>query len=57
MNCMKVKVVYGCVFDVSGGNIELTIDKADGYLQGQVIIRYKDALNIQGKRQADLDEI
>lgn len=51
------KVVYGCVFDVSGGNIELTIDKADGYLQGQVIIRYKDALNIQGKRQADLDEI
>lgn len=51
------KVVYGCVFDATGGTIELTIDKADGYLQGQVIIRYKDAQNIQGKRQADLDEI
>ena len=51
------KVIYGCVFNATGGTIELTIDKADGYLQGQVIIRYKDAQNIEGKRQADLDEI
>lgn len=51
------KVTYVCAFDVTGGTIELNIDKADGYLQGRVIIRYKDAQNIQGKRQADLDEI
>ncbi len=51
------RVIYGCVFNATGGTIELTIDKAEGYLQGQVIIRYKDAQNIQEKRQADLDEI
>ena len=50
-------VVYGSVFDAPGGTIELSIDKADGVYQGQVIIRYKDAQNIESKRQADLDEI
>lgn len=51
------KVVYGSVFNAPGGTIEISIDKADGYLQGQVIIRYKDAQNIETKRQSDLDEI
>ena len=50
-------VVYGSVFNAPGGTIELTIDKADGVYQGQVIIRYKDAQNVQEKRQSDLDEI
>lgn len=50
-------VVYGSVFNAPGGTIELSIDKADGVYQGQVIIRYKDAQNIEGKRQSDLDEI
>lgn len=50
-------VVYGSVFNAPGGTIELSIDNADGVYQGQVIIRYKDTLNIEGKRQSDLDEI
>lgn len=50
-------VVYGSVFNAPGGTIEISIDKADGVYQGQVIIRYKDTQNIEGKRQSDLDEI
>ena len=50
-------VVYGSVFNAPGGTIELTIDRADGVYQGQVIIRYKDAQNVHEKRQSDLDEI
>lgn len=50
-------VVYGSIFNAPGGTIEISIEKADGFYQGQVIIRYKDAQNIEGKRQSDLDEI
>lgn len=50
-------VVYGSVFTAPGGTIELTIDKADGVYKGMVVIRYKDAQNIENKRKTDLDEI
>lgn len=51
-------VVYGSEFNAPGGTIQLSIDKkVDGIYQGEVIIRYKDAQNIESKRKSDLDEI
>lgn len=50
-------IEYGSVFSAPGGTIELSIDKADGIYEGQVIIRYKDSKNIDNKRKLDLDEI
>lgn len=53
----KGTVVYGSVFNAPGGTIELSIDKGTGSFKGQVVIKYKDAQNIEAKRQSDLDEI
>lgn len=50
-------IVYGSIFNAPGGTIVLAIDKAEGVYQGRVIIRYKDAENVNVKRQSDLDEI
>lgn len=50
-------VTYASVFEAPGGNIELSIEKADGVYRGMVVIRYKDSQNINAKRQSDLDEI
>lgn len=50
-------VTYISIFEVPGGSIELSINKADEILKGQVVIRYKDSQNESAKRKSDLDEI
>lgn len=50
------RVTYGCIFEVPGGSIQLSIEQA-GYNDGQVMIKYQDLQNINAKRQSDLEEI
>ena len=50
-------VTYASSWDVTGGKIELSIEKSDSYGEGIVVIRYRDALNIENKIQNDLNEI
>lgn len=50
-------VTWTSTWDVTGGEIELSIDKTDGFYEGMVVIRYKDSRNVRQKRQSDLDEI
>lgn len=50
-------VVYGSAWEVTGGDIELSIEKSSGIYEGMVMIRYRDAQNVEAKIQNDLDEI
>ncbi len=50
-------VVYGSAWSVTGGEIELSIEKSSGYCKGMVMIRYRDAQNIETKIQNDLEDI
>lgn len=43
-------------WNVTGGTIELSIEKA-GFSGGIVVIRYRDAQNIEAKIQKDLEDI
>lgn len=49
-------VTYASSWTVTGGTIELSIEKF-GYSNGIVIIRYRDAQNIETKIQKDLEDI
>lgn len=49
-------VVWASLWKVTGGAIELSIEKMD-YLEGVVVIRYYDAQNMKAKVQNDLGEI
>lgn len=49
-------VTYASAWNVTGGTIELSIEKA-GHSDGVVIIRYRDAQNVETKIQNDLDDI
>lgn len=51
------RVTYGCVFIVPGGSIEISIEDDTKYLEGFVLIKYRDEMNIKAKRQVDLEEI
>ncbi len=50
-------VVYGSVWEVTGGEIELSIAKSTGVYEGMVTIRYRDSQNMKAKIQKDLDDI
>jgi uncharacterized membrane protein YfhO len=50
-------VTWASAWEVTGGDIELSIEKADGVYTGMVLIRYKDKQNVENKIQNDLDEI
>lgn len=51
-------IVYGSAWKVTGGDIELTIEKSLGSVyEGLVIIRYRDSQNTEVKIQNDLDDI
>lgn len=50
-------VVYGSVWEVSGGEIQLSIEKASGFYEGMVMIRYRDSQNVEAKIKNDLDDI
>lgn len=50
-------VVYGSVWEVKGGDIQLSIEKSSGVYEGMVMIRYRDSQNVENKIKNDLDDI
>lgn len=50
-------VLYGSFWDVKGGDIQISIEKASGFYEGMVIIRYRDKQNVENKIKSDLDDI
>lgn len=50
-------VVYGSAWEVTGGDIQLSIEKSSGIYEGMVVIRYRDSQNVEAKIQNDLDDI
>lgn len=50
-------VVYGCAWEVTGGDIQLSIEKTSGFYEGMVMIRYRDSQNVETKIQKDLEDI
>lgn len=50
-------VIWGSAWEVTGGDIELSIEKTTGFYEGMVVIRYRDSQNIEIKIQKDLEEI
>ena len=44
-------------FIVTGGEIELSIEKSSGFYEGMVMIRYRDSQNVEAKIQKDLEDI
>ena len=50
-------VVYASAWEVTGGDIELSIEKTSGVYEGMVMIRYRDAQNVEAKIQKDLEDI
>lgn len=50
-------VVYGSAWEVTGGDIQLSIEKSSDFYKGMVMIRYRDAQNVETKIQNDLDDI
>lgn len=50
-------VVYGSVWNVTGGDIQLSIEKSSGIYEGMVMIRYRDSQNVEAKIQSDLEDI
>lgn len=54
-------VVWTSTWDVTGGDIELSIEKSSGVYsgvyEGMVVIRYRDSQNLETKIQKDLEEI
>lgn len=50
-------VVYGSAWEVTGGDIQLSIEKSSGVYKGMVMIRYRDSQNVETKIQNDLNDI
>ena len=50
-------VVWGSAWEVTGGNLELSIEKTTGIYEGMVVIRYRDSQNVETKIQKDLEDI
>lgn len=50
-------VVYGSAWEVSGGTIELSIEKGSRPYEGVVAIKYRDSKNMEEKINKDLDDI
>ena len=50
-------VVYASAWEVTGGDIELSIEKSSKLFEGMVMIRYRDAQNVEAKIQRDLEDI
>lgn len=50
-------IVWGSAWSVTGGDIELSIEKTSGFYEGMVVIRYRDTQNVETKIQKDLEDI
>lgn len=51
------RVVYCSAWEVTGGDIQLSIEKSSGVYEGMVMIRYRDSQNVETKIQNDLNDI
>lgn len=51
------RVVWASVWEVTGGDIKLSIEKTSGIYEGMVVIRYRDSQNVETKIQKDLEDI
>lgn len=51
------RVTYFSLWEVTGGDIQLSIEKGTGVYDGTIMIRYRDSQNINAKFQNDLNEI
>lgn len=51
------RVIYASEWKISGGDIQLSIEKSSGVYEGLVMIRYRDAKNIEAKIKKDLEDI
>ena len=50
-------VVWGSAWEVTGGDIDLSIEKTSGVYEGMVVIRYRDTQNVETKIQKDFEDI
>lgn len=50
-------VAWGSLWQITGGTIELSIEKSNGFYEGLVVIRYRDEQNIENKMQNDIEDI
>ena len=50
-------VVYGSAWEVTGGDIQLSIEKSSGVYEGMVMIRYRDSQNVEAKIKNDIEDI
>ncbi len=50
-------VVWGSLWKVPGGEIELSIESTDGFYEGMVMISYRDLQSEETKIQNDLEDI
>ncbi len=50
-------VTYASAWEVTGGEIQLSIEKSSGVYEGMVVIRYRDSQNVEAKIQNDLEDI
>ena len=53
----KGTAVWTSQWQPTGGTIELSIEKSDEIFKGMVVIRYRDAKNIEAKKQRDMEDI
>lgn len=51
------RVVWASLWEVPGGEIELSIESTDGFYEGMVMICYRDSQNEETKIQRDLEDI
>ena len=51
------RVVWASLWEVSGGEIELSIESTSEYLEGMIMICYRDSQNEETKIQHDLEDI
>lgn len=50
-------VVWGSTWEVTGGYIELSIEKTSDFYEGVVVIFYRDSQNVETKILKDLEDI
>ena len=51
------RVTWGSLWSITGGEIEISIEKTSGIYEGAVVIRYRDAQNEEAKIQKHLEDI
>lgn len=51
------RATYFSLWEVTSGDIQLSIEKGTGVYDGTIMIRYRDSQNINAKFQNELNEI